>query len=145
VDDGPKLFDIAKSNYVGVFGTREIEDEPYKGDGTFFGNSRIRIQDLTDGTSNTFIVGERSGRLGGSVWHGYIEEVAEAPARFLGSTDHVPNSPIGHFDDFSSGHTGGANFVMGDCSTHMISNSIDLQVYQALATRSGGEPNYNRN
>lgn len=139
IDVGNKLFRIAKSNYVGVFGTLEIDDVPYKGDGVFFGNSFIRMRDMTDGVSNTIIFGERGSRLGGSLWHGYIQDAAGAAARFLGSTDHVPNSPAGHFDDFSSYHTGGTHFVNGDCSTKYMSNSIDLEVYQALATRAGGE------
>jgi len=139
VDGGEKLFEISKANYVGVFGSEDIENDPYNGNGTFYGNSRIRFRDLSDGLSNTFIIGERASRFGGSIWHGYIEETAAAPARFLGTTDHVPNSRSGHFDDFSSFHTGGANFVLGDCSVHMISNNIRLDVYQAMATRSGGE------
>jgi prepilin-type N-terminal cleavage/methylation domain-containing protein len=139
VDEGHKLFRMAKSNYIGVFGTLEIGDHLYEGDGVFFGNSSIRLQDIVDGLSNTMIVGERGSRLGGSVWHGWIHEAAEAPARFLGSTDHTPNSPAAHFDDFSSFHTTGAHFIFGDCSTRMISDSIDLNIYQALATRRGGE------
>jgi len=139
VDKGPKLFQIAKSNYVAVFGTLEIDEDPYAGDGSFYGNSRTRIRDLIDGVSNTIVFGERSSRLGGSVWHGYIPDVESPGARFLGTTDHVPNSPVGHFDDFSSRHTGGVHFVFGDCSTRMISNSIRLEIYQGLATRAGGE------
>ncbi len=139
IDLGPKLFRIAKSNYVGVFGTLEIDDFPYKGDGVFFGNSFIRMRDMTDGVSNTFIYGERGSKLGGSLWHGYISSAAGASARFLGTTDHVPNSPVGHFDDFSSYHTGGTHFIFGDCATKYLSNSIDLEVFKALATRAGGE------
>ncbi len=139
VDDGDKLFRMAKSNYVGVFGTLGIDEVPYRGDGVFYGNSQTRIRDLLDWTSNTIIVGERSSRLGGSVWHGWIDGSAETGARFLGTTDHVPNSPVGHFDDFSSHHPGGVHFLFGDCSTRMISSSIRLDIYQALATRGGGE------
>ena len=139
IDLGPKLFRIAKSNYVGVFGTLEIDDFPYKGDGVFFGNSFIRMRDMIDGVSNTIIFGERGSKLGGSLWHGYISSAAGASARFLGTTDHVPNSPVGHFDDFSSYHTGGTHFVFGDCSTKYLSNAVDLEVYKSLATRAGGE------
>ena len=31
VDEGDKLFPIAKSNYVGVFGVGEIDDSPSRG------------------------------------------------------------------------------------------------------------------
>lgn len=139
VDQGPKLFQIAKSNYLAVFGTLEIDEFPYAGDGSFYGNSRTRMSDLVDGVSNTILFGERSSRLGGSVWHGYLPDVQAPGARFLGTTDHVPNSTEGHFDDFSSRHTGGVHFVFGDCSTRMISNSIRLEIYQGLATRAGAE------
>lgn len=139
VDEGDKLFPIAKSNYVGVFGTGEVDESPYNGDGTFWGNSRVRMQDFVDGTSNTFVIGERSSRLGGSLWHGVIPEANASFARIVGSTDHAPNSPVGHYDDFSSFHATGANFIMGDCSVRLIPDTIDETVYRALATRQGGE------
>jgi prepilin-type N-terminal cleavage/methylation domain-containing protein len=139
VDEGPKLFRIAKCNYVGVFGTLEIEEHPYRSDGVFFGNSMIRPRDIVDGLSHTLVVGERSSRLGGSVWHGWVDGAADPGARFLGTADHVPNSPVGHFDDFSSLHGSGTHFVNGDCSTRLISNSIEHAIYQAMATRHGAE------
>lgn len=139
VDEGHKLFPISKSNYVAVFGTLEVDESPYRSNGAFFGNSRIQLRDFTDGTSNTMVIGERGSRLGGSLWHGIIPEANASFARVVGSADHVPNSPIGHFDDFSSFHRGGANFVMADNSVRLIPDTIDLRVYQALATRQGGE------
>lgn len=139
VDEGPKLYMIARCNYVGMFGTQEISEFPYAGNGTFFGNSKIRLRDLSDGLSNTIVIGERGSKYGSSLWHGFIQGVAEPGARILGTTDHTPNAPIGHFDDFSSYHTGGTHFVFGDCATRIISNQIQLEVYQSMATRSGGE------
>ena len=139
VDEGDKLFRVAKFNYPAVFGTMEIDEVPYGSNGTFFGNSTVRFKDIPDGLSNTMIVGERSSRLGGSVWHGWIAEAAEPGARFLGVADHSPNSKIGHFEDFSSQHGPGIHIVIADGSTRMISDTIDLNVYQALCTRQGGE------
>jgi len=139
VDEGTKLFRVAKFNYPGVFGTMEINDVPYNANGVFFGNSPIKFKDIRDGLSNTMIVGERSSRLGGSVWHGWITNAAEPGARFLGVADHAPNSKIGHFEDFSSQHGAGIHIVFADGSTRMISDTIDLETYQAICTREGSE------
>ena len=134
-----KLFPIAKSNYVGMFGTFELEDAPYNGNGMFFGHSRIKFKDVTDGLSNTLMIGERGSRLGQSIWHGNSPEANEPHARILGVADHAPNDRAGHFEDFSSFHTGGVNFMRADVSVSFIPDSIDEVVYQAMATRTGGE------
>jgi prepilin-type N-terminal cleavage/methylation domain-containing protein len=140
IDEGHPLFEIARANYVGVFGTREIEDDPGRGDGVFFHNSQVSLAQVVDGLSNTIFVGERSSRLGGSTWTGVVEGAAEPMARIVGIADHPPNHPTGHFDDFSSHHIMGTQFVLGDGSVRLINQYIDIAVYQRLATRSGGEP-----
>ena len=139
VDDGDKLFRISKSNYIAMFGTFELEDSPYRGDGMYYGNSKTKFRDVIDGLSNTLMVGERSGQLGGSIWHGNIPLAAESHARIVGVADHVPNSPVGHFEDFRSYHTGGANFLRADGSVQWLPQTIDEVVYRAMATRSGAE------
>ncbi|MCA9194676.1 MAG: DUF1559 domain-containing protein [Planctomycetales bacterium] len=140
IDDGEQvLFRISKSNYVGMFGTFELEDSPYKGDGIFFGNSKVRFGDISDGLSNTFMLGERSSKLGFSIWHGNIPKAKEPHARILGVSDHGPNDPHGHFEDFSSYHPAGVNFVRGDGSVNFVSNTIDSIVFHAMSTRNGGE------
>lgn len=134
------LAEVGRSNYVGVFGTRAIEDNPSRGDGSFYHNSHTRFADILDGLSTTIVIGERSSKLSGSTWVGMIHGATDAMARVVGSCDHVPNDPHAHFDDFSSYHASGGNFILGDASVRMISDDIDLDVYRALATRSGGEP-----
>jgi prepilin-type N-terminal cleavage/methylation domain-containing protein len=131
---------VAQSNYVGVFGTLEVEDSPSDGDGVFYHNSQTRFADMTDGLSNTLLVGERDSKLGGSVWLGVIGGADDPMPRVVGVGDHPPNDPHHHFDDFSSLHPAGVHFVFGDGSVRMIANTIDLAVYQALCTRAGGEP-----
>ncbi len=140
IDDAEHhLFSIARANYVGMFGTLEIEDHPFRGDGSFFGNSQLRFRDYLDGMSQTIMLGERSGELGNSIWAGVIPEAAEAEARIVGTTDHTPNSAVRHFDDFGSRHVGGCHFVLADGSVKMITQFIDLKVYQGLATRHNHE------
>jgi prepilin-type N-terminal cleavage/methylation domain-containing protein len=46
--------------------------------------------------------------------------------------------PFNHLP-FSSFHTGGAHFGLGDASVHFVSDEISLNIYQAMATINGGE------
>jgi prepilin-type N-terminal cleavage/methylation domain-containing protein len=133
------LCSAAKANYVGMFGWQhEVEEEPAEGDGIFFRNSRIGFRQITDGSSKTILIGERGSRLGCSVWTGVIAGAEAMRARVVGAGDHVPNTSQ-HFDDFSSSHSRGVQFVYADASTHFLADSIDETVYHALSTRAGGE------
>jgi prepilin-type processing-associated H-X9-DG protein len=85
------------------------------------------------------MVGERDSRLGGSVWHGFISAAAEPAARVVGVSDHAPNDPSGHFEDFRSAHPGGVNFLRADGSVRMFSQTTDQQIYRAISTIAGGE------
>ena len=139
VDDGPPLFLAARSNYVGVFGTLDVEDNPTAGDGVFYYLSSLRLADIEDGLSNTAIVGERGAKFGGSLWQGAVGAAAEGMERNVGTGDHTPNHPDHHFDDFTSYHPSGVHFVLADGSIPRIDDQIETRVYRALLTRSGGE------
>jgi len=141
IDDiGPEwLFKVAKSNYVGVYGTDDIHTDLYRGNGLFYGNSRHRFRDILDGMSQTLMIGERSSRLGGSIWQGVIHDAREPASRVIGAADHAPNSPSGHFEDFNSNHAAGAQFILSDGSVRLITQFIDMEVYHALTTRANKE------
>ena len=162
---GPELFvldgtsvQIARANYVGMFGTLEeeehehehgfgsAEDEDHEhehgleehadhGDGLFIHNRGFGFQAITDGLSKTIMVGERSSKISGSTWVGVVGESEEAIQRVVGVSDHTPNHPEAHFDDFSSFHSGGALFVLADGSVQFVSENIDLETFHALSTR----------
>ncbi len=141
---------VAHANYVGVFGTNEIEDDPSAGNGMFYRNSRVRFGDIRDGLSNTYAVGERSSDIALPTWAG-APPGAEVPFRrdptqveghfllVLGRGDHLPNSASAHIDDFYSRHTRGLNCLFADGSVHSISNSVSPNVWAGIQTRSGGE------
>jgi len=154
---GTVLATLPIANYVGVFGPEELDgcEEPAgtfpvtargqctaDGNGMFFHLSATRIRDVTDGTSNTLMVGERmtdADQGWYSTWTGMVSEGEEAFQRILGSIDHVPNDPASHFDDFSSRHVGGAHFVLADGSVHFINENIDHGVYVSVGTKNSGE------
>jgi prepilin-type N-terminal cleavage/methylation domain-containing protein/prepilin-type processing-associated H-X9-DG protein len=130
---------LAHGDYVGVFGSNEIEDDPGRGNGIFFRNSRIRMGDICDGTSNTLMVGERCSQRFTATWTGVLAGIDEAQALVLGTADHVPNHPNGHKEDFASRHMNGVNFLYADGTVRTINNTIVPSLYQALATRAGNE------
>jgi prepilin-type processing-associated H-X9-DG protein len=117
------------------------EGEPYEGNGMFFANSRMPFRHVTDGLSKTIMVGERDSRIGGSLWLGMVEGLAEPIGRAVAHGHHAPNGNPAeqHFGDFSSRHVAGANVVFADGHCDFIAESIATNVFQALCTRKGAD------
>ena len=147
-----EIMDLPFANYVGVFGEEELHDceEPAgvgivtaagqcRASGPLFHNSAVKIRDVQDGTSNTFVVGERAHAEYESTWVGVVPEGDEAFGRILGAVDHTPNHPEAHEEDFGSLHPGGAQFAWLDGRVTFISTSIDGGIYKAMGTIAGGE------
>ena len=133
------LCEVGKANYIGVFGTMEVDDAPAAGDGIFFRNSRVAFRDILDGTSRTLMAGERHSRFGCSTWAGVVAGADEQRTRNVGIADHTPNHVDHHFDDFTSRHPSGVHFLLGDASVRRLNDAIDEAVYKALCTRAGSE------
>lgn len=127
----------------------------------------IALRQVTDGSSNTLMIGERNWELrsffSGAFYVGRSFENAsevcsqaaknmtfgistpEASGYYVAGRD---NSPPGAKKDvmyndlyFGSEHPGGANFAAADGSVKFINDGTNLQVLRNLATRNGGETN----
>jgi prepilin-type N-terminal cleavage/methylation domain-containing protein/prepilin-type processing-associated H-X9-DG protein len=168
---GASICDVASSNYPGSVGSGDpsslypfiIDDDDGppgrdNGNGIFFRNRSVNIASITDGTSQTFMVGERSQNLARATWTGAVTNAAvplvalQAGAGFdpegggalvLAHTgeNHGPNAPSGqaHGDQYWSLHPGGANFAFADGSVRFIKEQVGFKVFQSLATRNSGE------
>lgn len=148
-----KICDVAAANYVGMYGNTEPGID---GNGLFFRNSHVRFREITDGTSHTIAVGERSHALGEATWVGSVTGAMLAPGvadgigtfefehgstMVLGHTgENVgPGDPQGEADMFHSLHSGGVNFVFADGHVSFLLTEVAPAVFDALATRAGGE------
>ncbi len=168
---------LSRGNYVGMYGLGEIcsqsgaNDSPNNNGagpqgthaGMFYRNSRVGFADVTDGTSQTIAVGERSHNLS------YVTWTARSPNGWLGKTSPIEggtdqfnpspeecwtqvlgpagledgprtiNNPEAHVEDYWSRHSGGANFLFTDGSIHFLKSSINPIPWRALATRAMSE------
>ncbi|WP_165252306.1 DUF1559 domain-containing protein [Paludisphaera soli] len=136
---------------------------PFSTDGVLQGNNtagRRNVAEITDGTSNTILIVESAGRP--QIWRAGLKKVP-------GSGLTTANSSIlcgwGEPNAFSirgydqggvvnkgrcavncsnvyatyAFHPGGANILLADGSTRFIKETVAIETYAALLTRSGGE------
>ncbi len=145
----------AMASYAANFGPPDLDETQEKRDGVFSRNSRTRMADITDGSSQTLFVGERQNgpfRQSGvhgphfsyeTTWAGAIRDADEPDDdhghMVLFQSGHTPNSPESDDRDVSAPHISFANFLFGDGACRALSESIDGGVYMKLSTRAGGE------
>lgn len=129
-------------------------------DGVFFLNSRVRDADITDGLSNTLLVGESLFLVGISGPDSYGNpqiidhwcvgspslgdgEVSEAVGSTAAKINSWKNAASVFIEDvelgYSSYHPGVVLGVFGDGHVHAVSQDIDLSIWKAVGTRSQGE------
>jgi prepilin-type N-terminal cleavage/methylation domain-containing protein/prepilin-type processing-associated H-X9-DG protein len=165
----------AKANYVGNSGTRLnwANQSGWSGCAVVKGSQQngiflyandnnmtwvVRLNDMSDGTSNTAMVGEtgisqdvnpgkindgafptwvggnNNGGCNGWRTAGNALRLMEAPTWALNRRTGAESNA-----SFGSSHSGGANFLLGDGSVRFVRDSISPVAYNATGTRNGGE------
>lgn len=112
--------------------------------GVLYSSSRIRFADITDGTTNVFLVGET--RYANAAWGASAKQDSCSFARNLaGAQEQINLHPTGTRGQvatrgFSSYHIGGCHMLMADGSAHFLSENMDLATYQQLGRRDDNLP-----
>jgi prepilin-type N-terminal cleavage/methylation domain-containing protein len=162
--DSRSRFDKPASSYAGCHNDVEAPIAETN-NGVFFLNSKITMDDLADGGSQTLLIGEKLLEPGDLGWMSGTRATLRNAGHRLNETsvnqeeddaEHVdepvegdgdnqqpdPNSPpppqfVG---GFSSAHGDGVNFLFANGTVQFLSPSIDQQVLQQLANRGDGQP-----
>jgi len=153
------IYCFGMNSYGGNGGTRSWYVDDMTTDGIFYINSSVRIEQITDGASNTLLFGERHHYDPHAETQEYLKQGGWAWANYDAGQDYLLSTPVpvnfyigevgiptqeASYDRvcaFGSGHPGGANFAMCDGSIRFLTlvNNSDLPLLQALSTRAGGE------
>jgi prepilin-type processing-associated H-X9-DG protein len=131
-----------------------------KCDGVIYENARARIAEISDGTSNTLLVGERPPTptlfWGWWTWSAFDASLGVRNTFYVYTPDDPANpggdrcstfypesyrqGKVGYCDahHFWSMHSGGAQWLFADGSVRFLPYQTN-QILPALATRAGGE------
>lgn len=150
---------FCRGNYVVNFGNGSFLQTETTFQGAPFGmNRQITHAQVKDGASNTMFMSEVLRPLNGADWdfRGSIFDDNRSAAQFM--TLYTPNSGVDstvcfdlklpapclygptQYQQARSYHPGGVNVTFGDGAVHFTSDSISLDLWQALGSSNGGEP-----
>jgi prepilin-type N-terminal cleavage/methylation domain-containing protein len=150
----------AHGNYVLCAGNTSFNPDGKNLSGMFYSQSKTKITDVSDGTSNTIMASELlvvpdttqhdlRGRYNNSIHGGTIFTTINPPNTTVpdqiqgGYCVPLPRapcaSPTQYMTHARSNHSGGVNALLGDGSTRFIRDAVDATVYRNYGSRAGGE------
>ncbi len=135
--------DVGQTTYAGCHHDVEAPID-VDNNGVFFLNSRVRFDDIDDGSSNTIFIGEVAD-IDALGWMSGTRATLRNTGSIAGRTTRngailiTPNNSLLQVGGFSSAHTGGANFAFGDGSIRFLSQSITPALYQKFGNRHDGQ------
>jgi prepilin-type processing-associated H-X9-DG protein len=104
----------------------------------------VKMREITDGTSHTFLIGEGSPVDGTSpAWTSSGDWAVTGIGINFDWENYSACVPVGscfwNMRGFRSYHSGGVQFAFADGSVKFIPNEIDHPLYRALSTRQKGD------
>ena len=137
---------VASANYTccrGFFSFTQTTHLTKRNNGVFYGESATRFRDVTDGTSNTFAIGERTAfgdnMQNDGAWPSWCGPGGSGKMNTVSSTVSIQLNHPTSTDGFSSHHPGGAMFCYVDGSVHFVAETISSNT-AGLATGNSGDP-----
>jgi prepilin-type N-terminal cleavage/methylation domain-containing protein/prepilin-type processing-associated H-X9-DG protein len=171
----PRSAGAPQTNYIACAGGGDPASCPCKAsnnqqfilyaNGVFFINSKVRLTDVVDGSSNTYLIGETKYQVA-DLWSGGVDKrgfwsagadlqtgwryyvnlaaAVEPINQPLGRSDYTGSTPrqgelyVGR--TFGSFHPGGCNMAFADGGVRFMPNATDLNVHRQLGTIADGLP-----
>ncbi len=141
---------------VGLKSGFSVSSHNYVTSGVLYPTHTTKMRDITDGTSNTFLLGELSSALDGFdngtfdgmvawTWGNYAYGTPPGSDGYLMIDTKAMQFPVGSASSTQQGvswrsnHSRGANMLLCDGSVRYVGTSTSLDVLKALSTRAQGE------
>jgi prepilin-type N-terminal cleavage/methylation domain-containing protein/prepilin-type processing-associated H-X9-DG protein len=129
----------------------EFANVAFTATGISFVGSMVRLSDVTDGASSTYLIGEKSlnpdwyvnGQSGADNEDAFMGDNADIArwSQWPGYPPLVQDTPgYDYWTAFGAAHPNGAQIAMCDGSVHMINYSVDATTHNRLANRKDGRP-----